>query len=73
VLVVGEGDVVDQRYVTLGPRQDDGTIEVTDGLDGTERYIVNGMLRARPGFPVTPQSEADVAAAQLDAAPAEEN
>jgi RND family efflux transporter MFP subunit len=73
VLVVGEGDVVDQRYVTLGPRQDDGTIEVTDGLDGMERYIVNGMLRARPGFPVTPQSEADVAAAQQDAAPAEEN
>jgi RND family efflux transporter MFP subunit len=73
VLVVGEGDVVDQRYVTLGPRQEDGTIEVTDGLDGTERYIVNGMLRARPGFPVTPQSEAEVAAAQQAATSGEEN
>ena len=73
VLVVGDGDVVDQRYVTLGARQDDGTIEVLEGLDGTERYIVNGMLRARPGFPVTPQTEADVAAAQQAAMPAEEN
>ena len=73
VLVVGDGDVVDQRYVTLGPRQDDGTIEVTDGLDGTERYIVNGMLRARPGFPVTPQTEAEVAAAQQAATSVEEN
>jgi hypothetical protein len=48
-------------------------IEVTDGLEGTERYIVNGMLRARPGFPVTPQTEAELAAAQQAAASAEEN
>jgi RND family efflux transporter MFP subunit len=73
VLVVDEENVVDQRYVILGARQDDGTIEAIDGLDGTERYIVNGMLRARPGFPVTPQTEADVAQAQQAAMPAEEN
>jgi RND family efflux transporter MFP subunit len=61
VLVVGEDNVVEQRYVTLGPIQDDGTVVVQSGLDGSERYIVNGMLRARPGFPVTPQTEAELA------------
>lgn len=55
VLLVGEDNVVEQRYVTLGPIQDDGTVVVEEGLDGSEVYIVNGMLRARPGFPVTPQ------------------
>jgi RND family efflux transporter MFP subunit len=63
VLLVGDNDVVEQRYVTLGARQDDGTYVVESGLDASERYIVNGMLRARPGFPVTPQTEAQVAAA----------
>ena len=55
VFVLDEEDVVEQRFVTLGPLQDDGMIVVEDGLDGSESYIVNGMLRARPGFPVTPQ------------------
>jgi RND family efflux transporter MFP subunit len=62
VLVVGDDNVVEQRYVTLGARQDDGSFVVEAGLEGDERYIVNGMLRARPGFPVTPQTEAQVAA-----------
>lgn len=61
VMVLGEDDVVEQKYVALGPRQDDGTYVVDSGLDGTEQYIVNGMLRARPGFPVTPQIEDEVA------------
>ncbi len=69
VLVVGADSVVEQRYVTLGPRQDDGTIVVEAGLQEDERYIVNGMLRARPGFPVTPQTEAQVAASQSDSSP----
>jgi RND family efflux transporter MFP subunit len=62
VLLVGEDNVVDQRYVVLGPIQDDGTVVIESGLDGNENYIVNGMLRARPGFPVTPQTEAELAA-----------
>jgi RND family efflux transporter MFP subunit len=73
VLVVDDQDVVDQRYVTLGATQDDGAIEVVEGLDGTERYIINGMLRARPGFPVAPQTEAELAAAQQAATSAGEN
>ncbi len=56
VLVLDDENVVEQRFVTLGPLQDDGMIVVEEGLDGTEQYIVNGLLRARPGFPVTPQS-----------------
>jgi RND family efflux transporter MFP subunit len=55
VLVLEEDNVVEQRFVTLGPLQDDGTVVVEEGLDGSESYIVNGLLRARPGFPVTPQ------------------
>ena len=56
VMVVGEGNTVEQRYVELGPREGEGMIVVYSGLDGSEGYIVNGMLRARPGFPVTPQA-----------------
>jgi RND family efflux transporter MFP subunit len=56
LLVLDEQNVVDRRYVTLGPVQPDGTVVVEEGLDGTERYIVDGLLRARPGFPVTPAS-----------------
>jgi len=54
VMVVGADNVVEPRYVELGPRQDGGLIVVSSGLDGSESYIVNGMLRARPGFPVSP-------------------
>jgi hypothetical protein len=68
--VVGEGKVVELRHVTLGPVQDDGTVVVEDGLAGDETYIVNGLLRARPGFPVTPQTEAE---ASGDAVPESED
>ena len=54
--LVGDDNVVEQRYVTLGPAQSDGTIVVTEGLEGGERFIVEGLLRARPGLPVTPKT-----------------
>jgi RND family efflux transporter MFP subunit len=59
VMVVGGDNVVEQRYIELGPREDDGFVVVTNGLEGDESYIVNGLLRARPGFPVTPQPHRD--------------
>ena len=59
VLVVGDENVVELRHVTLGPVQDDGMVVVEDGLEGDETYVANGLLRARPGFPVTPQTEAE--------------
>jgi len=54
VLLVGAENVVEQRYVDLGPREDDGYVVVTSGLEGDETYIVSGLLRARPGLPVSP-------------------
>jgi RND family efflux transporter MFP subunit len=59
VMVVGDENVVEQRYIELGPREDDGFVVVTSGLEGDESYIVNGLLRARPGFPVSPEAHRD--------------
>ena len=53
VLVVGEGDVVELRHVELGVLED-GLRVVTAGLRAGERYVTNGLQRARPGLPVTP-------------------
>ncbi|MEM8758094.1 MAG: efflux RND transporter periplasmic adaptor subunit [Planctomycetota bacterium] len=52
VLVLDDQNTVSRRQVTLGARQDDGTIIVLEGMDGTERYIVQGIQKARPGEPV---------------------
>jgi RND family efflux transporter MFP subunit len=62
VMLVGEGNVVEQKYVELGPREPDGFVVVQSGLEGNETYIVKGILRARPGFPVSPQRESEGAA-----------
>jgi len=56
VLVVGEGDVVERRYIEPGPLQDDQARVVFEGLEAGERYIVKGVQRARPGMPVTVKS-----------------
>jgi RND family efflux transporter MFP subunit len=57
VMVVGEQNIAERQYVELGNLQDDGTIHVVSGLDGSETVIVNGLLFARPGLPVTPLTE----------------
>jgi RND family efflux transporter MFP subunit len=54
VLVVGEGDVVEQRSVSLGARLGDLRV-VEQGLEPGDRVIIEGLLRARPGARVTPQ------------------
>jgi RND family efflux transporter MFP subunit len=54
VMTVGADGLVEQRYIELGRRQEGGLVVVDSGLDGSETYIVGGMLRARPGFPVSP-------------------
>jgi len=54
VLVVGGDNVVELRHIELGPLQGDGMRVVLSGLEANERYIVNGLQRARPGLPVTP-------------------
>jgi RND family efflux transporter MFP subunit len=55
VYVVGDDNIAERRYLDLGPVQDDGLIYVREGLDGSESYIVDGLLRARPGLPVSPE------------------
>jgi len=56
VLVVDDSGVVRQKYVTLG-QLDDGLRVVKDGLAPSDRVIVNGLMRARPGQKVTAQQQ----------------
>lgn len=62
VLVVNADNVVEYRGVTLGQSHGDLRV-VRDGLKGDERVVVNGLQRAFPGAPVTPESATSQAAA----------
>lgn len=56
VLVVGENNVVEQRFVELGPK--DGSMRVIlDGLSHKDRYITKGLQRARVGLPVSVEED----------------
>ena len=55
VLTVNEENVVVPVVIRPGPSQPGGLRIVREGLDGTERIIINGLVRARPGAPVTPE------------------
>ncbi|MEE4187345.1 MAG: efflux transporter periplasmic adaptor subunit, partial [Roseobacter sp.] len=51
VLVVTDQQLVEQRYVTLGPQE--GTeVVVEEGLRSGESVIVEGLQRVRPGVEV---------------------
>lgn len=56
VLVLGGKNSAEYRKVTLGP-EIDGLRVVRTGLKSGEKIIVNGIQRARPGMPVTPQEQ----------------
>jgi multidrug efflux system membrane fusion protein len=56
VLVVDDGGVVRQKYITLG-QLDDGLRVIKDGLTADDRVIVNGLMHARPGMKVNPQEQ----------------
>jgi RND family efflux transporter MFP subunit len=58
VLVVGNGNVVERRYIEPGPLQEDNTRVILSGLEAGESYISEGLQRARPGMPVTPKKAA---------------
>jgi RND family efflux transporter MFP subunit len=64
VLLVGENNIVEQRYVDLGQPQDEGLVHVEKGLEGDETVIVNGLMFARPGRPVTPLTPEEFQAMQ---------
>jgi len=53
VLVVGSDNKVSLKSVTLGDRYEQYFV-VNEGLNGGERVIVEGQLKARPGMTVTP-------------------
>jgi RND family efflux transporter MFP subunit len=54
--IVGENNIVEQRYVTPGLLQEDGTVQIPEGISADETIIVNGLMFARPGMPVTPMT-----------------
>ncbi|WP_262269558.1 efflux RND transporter periplasmic adaptor subunit [Microvirga yunnanensis] len=54
VYVVGENNIVNLKPVRIGPRID-GYRVIRDGLTGNETVVVNGLVRVRPGAPITPQ------------------
>jgi len=56
VMVVGDGNMVEKRYIEPGPLQKDKTRVILEGLEPGERYITVGLQRARPGMPVTPKN-----------------
>ena len=68
VLTVGDNNIVEQKYVTLGEPQEGGLVHITEGLEGTETIIVNGLVFARPGLPVTPLTPEQFKAMQAEAA-----
>jgi RND family efflux transporter MFP subunit len=66
VYVVNAENKVVERPVTLGVQQEHMRV-VVDGLNLTDRVIVNGLQRVRPGVTVDPQAvDATAAAAEAD-------
>jgi RND family efflux transporter MFP subunit len=62
VLVVDDHNIARVKYVTLGQAIDRMRV-VQSGLNPDDRVIVNGLMRVRPGAPVTPQVVANTALA----------
>ncbi len=54
VLTVGEGNIVELKHVELGALEGDERV-ILSGLEANETYILEGLMRARPGRPCTPQ------------------
>jgi RND family efflux transporter MFP subunit len=68
VLVVNEKNVVERRSVKTGPALD-GLRAIDEGIQGQEWVIVNGLLKAAPGRPVTPEREGGARPPERSAAP----
>jgi RND family efflux transporter MFP subunit len=54
--LVNDNNVVERRPVKLGVQEGNLRV-VSEGLQGTEWVVVNGLLRAIPGRPVTPEKK----------------
>jgi membrane fusion protein (multidrug efflux system) len=55
VYVVGADDVVQRRAIVKGPMTPSG-LAIRSGVAAADRVIVNGLLNARPGEKVSPQT-----------------
>ena len=55
VMTVKDDGTVEPKVVRPGPMTDDGLRIIRSGLAPTDRVIINGLVRARPGGKVTPQ------------------
>jgi RND family efflux transporter MFP subunit len=58
VLAVDQENVVRQKYVTLGQTVGDLRV-IKDGIAAEDRIVVNGLMRARVGQKVRPETEHD--------------
>lgn len=56
VYVLGDGDVVERRVVALGPMIR-GLRSITAGLSGSDRVVIRGLQRVRPGAVAAPTME----------------
>jgi RND family efflux transporter MFP subunit len=65
VLVVGADNKVAQRVVTLGQTTSDDLRVIKSGVSPDDRLIVGGLMRARPGQAVTPQTKGEKPAAPV--------
>jgi RND family efflux transporter, MFP subunit len=54
VLIVNDKNVVEMRPVVLGP-VDKGLQAIESGIQETDRVVVIGLMRARPGIEVNPE------------------
>ena len=59
VLTVNDRNVVERRGVKTGSARGERYV-IEDGLGGTERVIVKGLLKASPGRTVTPEPDESV-------------
>ena len=69
VYVVGPENKVEQRFVTLGPLVGRDRV-IREGLAPTDKVVVNGLMRVRPGVTVAPQEVKAADASAPGAAPA---
>jgi multidrug efflux system membrane fusion protein len=51
--VLGKGNTVDQKLVSLGPTEGD-LISVTSGISESDKVITGNLQKIGPGMPVSP-------------------
>ncbi|MGZ5865929.1 MAG: efflux RND transporter periplasmic adaptor subunit, partial [Xanthobacteraceae bacterium] len=62
VYVVGADGTVAQKFIVSGQLVGDLRV-VKEGVSATDRVVVNGQMRAKPGQKVTPQQDDAAASA----------